>query len=274
MSAYPQTDRQSVHLYMLPSAILRSGHGITWLSYVGIAEQTKAAQYRNPEDALNYAAQQTLMRCIAACALGIRPTHASQITVDRTCQLCDQKATHGKPRISGINFNMSRSHGMVVGAYFAEDSQDPQAQLLGVDIERMRGNLLDGYDKVTLTEEEKTVISECPEENKALLRLLLWTAKEAVLKATGHGLVAGPQKVHMQLLNPPQNLVEISGYRASGTLNIEGYQQQFYVQWFVQGEFVIAVATNQNRTIKAHPVTKPYDIKQSIPLSTQRLKTV
>lgn len=102
-------NRHTVRVFTMPASVLYSGHSASWLTYVGLEEQEKAASYRIREDAVNYAAQHTLMRCIAASALDVRPTQASEILVDRSCLLCDSDEPHGKPRIEGMSLSMARA---------------------------------------------------------------------------------------------------------------------------------------------------------------------
>lgn len=252
-----QAPSQGIDLFLLPSRALRTGHGVSWLGHVGLREQIRAAEYKNPEDALNFAAQHTLMRCMLASALGIKATAAADIEVDRTCLLCEGGAQHGKPRVQGLEFSMSRSAGMVAGAL------TPQALLLGVDIERIRGSYFTGFDRIALGEAEKQAIGQMTQTPAQVARHLLWTAKEAVLKATGHGLVAGPHLVAIRVENFPTTFDTADGFSAPATLTLEGQdEQQFWVNWQVRGEFVVAVAANRPHSLRVHEVATPLAVRQ------------
>ncbi|GGH61555.1 4'-phosphopantetheinyl transferase family protein [Rothia aerolata] len=259
---------QQVDVFVMPSAVLRSGHGVNWLSFVGIAEQMKAAEYRSADDATLYAAQQTLMRAMAASALGVRPTAAADIPVDRSCRVCRNSSEHGKPLIAGVNLSMSRTTGMVAGALTSGDMTEDGAARLGADIERLRGNFLDGFDRVALTEAETTAVEALDRETAQLLRLLLWTGKEAVLKATGHGLVAGPDAVEFSPQDFPRDPAAVAGFSTRGVLTLAGQEaQEFWVGWQVQGEYFIAVALDRPLELKLHPVTTPLEVKRIIEAS-------
>ncbi len=250
--------QQSIDLFLLPSRALRTGHGVSWLAYVGIREQMRAAEFKNPEDALNFAAQHTLMRCMLASALGVRPTAAAaEIPVDRTCRVCAAGAQHGKPRVEGVEFSMSRSTGMVAGALTRSGGQ------LGADIERIRGSYFSGFDRIALGEAEKTALATMTQTPAQVARHLLWTAKEAVLKATGHGLVAGPHRVSLPVVDFPATVDAADGFSTRATLALEGEEpQDFWVSWRVRGEFVLAVATNAPHSVRVHEVATPLAVRQ------------
>lgn len=169
----------------------------SWLSYLGLAEQQHAAQLPTPAAAVSYLSTQALMRAMAAARLDVPSSAASEIEVDRSCTLCTSGKKHGKPRIAGVNFNMSQVNPLVVGAF----SRNPSA-LLGVDVETMDARLFSGFARLALSDEERTFYERVAQERPAsallLLSLALWTAKEAVLKATGHGLSVVPSLVRVQ----------------------------------------------------------------------------
>ena len=137
------------------------------------------------------------MRAMAAARLDVPSSAASEIEVDRSCTLCTSGKKHGKPRIAGVNFNMSQVNPLVVGAF----SRNPSA-VLGVDVETMDARLFSGFARLALSDEERAFYERVAQERPAsalrLLSLALWTAKEAVLKATGHGLSVVPSLVRVQ----------------------------------------------------------------------------
>lgn len=254
----------STHIFALAPEVLRSGHGVNWLSYLGLEEQQRAAEFRSADDATNFAAQHALMRAIAATALDVRPTKASEIPVDRTCKICRESFEHGKPRIAGVNVNMARSNGMVVGAFINNDMTDGSL-LLGVDIERLRGGLLESFDQVLLTDAEQEHLSSLAEASAHVFRLLLWNAKEAVLKATGHGLPAGLQNVTIDCAELPQQIEAIDGFSVRATLILEeAPAQSFWVRWHQLEEYFIAVATSQPLNSRVHQVSTPLELKRLV----------
>lgn len=242
-----------VELFLLPPSILRSGYGVSWLAYVGIAEQMRAAEFTHPDDAVLYAAQQTLMRCIAASVLGVKPTGAADIPVDRHCRFCTTGNLHGKPTIAGVNLNMSRTAGITVGGYTPDNKM-----LLGIDVERLRGSLHNNLDKIALTDSEKDFLAQQSAAQGQILRTLLWSGKEAVLKATGYGLSIDPRTV-LITLDAKDNKQDALPYTRATALftHPDGRQSSFEAQWFMQGEYYISVATSAPAQVRMHPVTRP-----------------
>ena len=135
---------------------------------------------------------------LAAARLDVPSSAASEIEVDRSCTLCTSGKKHGKPRIAGVNFNMSQVNPLVVGAFSRNSSA-----MLGVDVETLDARLFSGFARLALSNEERAFYERVAQERPApvlhLLSVALWTAKEAVLKATGHGLSVVPSLVRVQL---------------------------------------------------------------------------
>ena len=244
----------------MPAAVLYSGHSASWLTYVGLEEQEKAAGYRNREDAVSYAAQHTLMRCIAASALDVRATLAADIPVDRRCTLCETGELHGKPRIEGISFNMARSQGAVAGAF----SPDPSTRL-GLDIEKMRGSYYAGFDNISLSPTEKDHLAAYSLSTQRVLRLMLWTGKQAVLKATGHGLSLSPSAVLLNLRGFPADVVDPIIFETQALLTLPGGKpENFYVSWQVYEDFAIAVASDSPVSVELLAVLTPLEVKRAV----------
>lgn len=250
----------NVRLFVMPSSVLYSGHSASWLTYVGMEEQEKAASYRNREDAVNYAAQHTLMRCIAASALDIKATQASEIPVDRACHLCDSGELHGKPCIEGLTLNMARSQGIVAGAFSSRDDV-----VLGLAIEKMRGNYYAGFDNIALNTADKEWVKSFPQETQNVLRLMLWTAKQAVLKATGHGLSVSPASVTIGLYDFPQDAEAPLPLTAMAKLNLsDAAVQNFGITWLVYEDYALAVASAEPVEVQLVEVATPLEVKRAI----------
>ncbi len=254
--------KEKVLVFLLASDALTSGHGPSWLSYLGPAEQEKAAQFHRRQDALTYTTQQALMRCLAAQALGLGARAAAQLRVDRRCLLCSSKNLHGKPRIQGINFNMSRSYDRAAGALLAQGTQASELEL-GVDIERNRGSFFAGFDTVALTEAERDLLTRLAPPQAQQLRLMLWTAKEAVLKASGHGLALDPQRVALdlgQLSCPPDT---VSAFRGQAKLSLTSEEpRNFYLYWQKEADYMLALASSEPVDFFYYPVHYPGEIAQ------------
>lgn len=249
MSNMTQQTASAVELFLLEPEVLRSGYGVSWLAYVGFEEQRRAAEFTHPDDAMTYAAQHALMRTIAASALGILPTGAAAIPVDRSCSLCDSGAMHGKPTIEGVNLNMSRTQGLVTGG-FTRDSH----LLLGIDVEKARESLHNGFDRIALAPSEKEFLDSLDEQSAQLVRMLLWNAKEAVLKATGHGLSVDPRSVVVAMTS---DSAPFTRAHASFADPVTGHNFSFDVYWYTEGEHYICVAASAPVSITLHRVTTP-----------------
>lgn len=200
---------ERVQIFALPTRTMYGSLRFSWLSYLGLAEQQHAAQLPTSTAAVSYLSTQALMRAMAAARLDVPSSAASEIEVDRSCTLCTSGKKHGKPRIAGVNFNMSQVNPLVVGAF----SRNASA-VLGVDVETLDARLFSGFARLALSNEERTFYERVAQERPApvlhLLSVALWTAKEAVLKATGHGLSVVPSLVRVQLTDELLDTLELA----------------------------------------------------------------
>jgi surfactin synthase thioesterase subunit/phosphopantetheinyl transferase len=96
---------------------------------------------------------------------------------------------HGKPEVphpSGVRFNLSHSAGLVLLAV-------TRGHEVGVDIERERPLAdFDAFCDGALDTQERVELAGMPPQERLLAALRVWTAKEAVLKASGDGLRVEP----------------------------------------------------------------------------------
>lgn len=200
---------ERVQIFALPTRTMYGSLRFSWLSYLGLAEQQHAAQLPTSTAAVSYLSTQALMRAMAAARLNVPSSAASEIEVDRSCTLCTSGKKHGKPRIAGVNFNMSQVNPLVVGAFSRNSSA-----VLGVDVETLDARLFSGFARLALSNEERTFYERVAQERPApvlhLLSVALWTAKEAVLKATGHGLSVVPSLVRVQLTEELLDALELA----------------------------------------------------------------
>lgn len=248
-------------LFLMPPETLRSGHGVSWLAYVGMTEQKRAAEYASPEEAMSYAAQHTLMRCIAATVLGVRDAEASQIPVDRSCNLCLKSASHGKPRLEGVNLNMARALGLAAGVYSASDTA------LGIDLITVRDHYFDGFDRIALADYEKRAVDSLLPDQARLVRQMLWCAKEAVLKASGHGLSVKPNQVMLALPPLPTDIGSVHGLTAGAKAYLPEQAEAvpFWITWQVyEDTHLVAVASKGPHHLEAQKVTAPYMVKRAL----------
>lgn len=200
---------ERVQIFALPTRTMYGSLRFSWLSYLGLAEQQHAAQLPTSTAAVSYLSTQALMRAMAAARLDVPSSAASEIEVDRSCTLCTSGKKHGKPRIAGVNFNMSQVNPLVVGAFSRNTSA-----VLGVDVETLDARLFSGFARLALSNEERTFYERVAQERPApvlhLLSVALWTAKEAVLKATGHGLSVVPSLVRVQITDELLDALELA----------------------------------------------------------------
>ena len=200
---------ERMQIFALPTRTMYGSLRFSWLSYLGLAEQQHAAQLPTSTAAVSYLSTQALMRAMAAARLDVPSSAASEIEVDRSCTLCTSGKKHGKPRIAGVNFNMSQVNPLVVGAFSRNSSA-----VLGVDVETLDARLFSGFARLALSNEERAFYERVAQERPApvlhLLSVALWTAKEAVLKATGHGLSVVPSLVRVQLTDDLLDALELA----------------------------------------------------------------
>ncbi|HUC26069.1 MAG TPA: 4'-phosphopantetheinyl transferase superfamily protein [Streptosporangiaceae bacterium] len=148
---------------------LRPAH----LTLLSDTELARAQHYQRASDSDRSLLGAALLRLTAARQLGVRP---ADVAVDRTCGRCG--AQHGRPQLpgSGLHASVSHSGDIVAVALTAEGP-------VGVDVEAVRT-----IDFAAVTESVCT-----PAERKFVTGLddfyAYWTRKEAVLKATGEGLL-------------------------------------------------------------------------------------
>jgi len=107
-----------------------------------------------------------------------------------------------------IGFNVSHDNELVAMA-FAPGEHGPPAFLIGVDVMRVQvptrmaegvASLLRAVGESTLTDAEKRLVSSDVPENEALSRFyLIWTIKEAYIKAIGLGLGFDPSRIEYDM---------------------------------------------------------------------------
>ena len=138
-------------------------------------ERHRLGRLRRPADAARYLAAHALTRVVLGELLGIPP---GALVIERTCR-CGQQ--HGKPVLAGGGPAFSPTHsGNVVGVAVRLDGA------VGLDVEQVRpiGDLPAIARHV-----------DAPAEPDAFFRT--WTRKEALLKATGHGLASSMAAIRL-----------------------------------------------------------------------------
>jgi 4'-phosphopantetheinyl transferase len=167
-------------------------------SVVPEAEQRRAGRYRQRVDRLRSLTGAWLLRAAVAAQTGDRP---GEVLVDRTCTDCGQQ--HGRPRLpanSGIEVSVSHAGERVAVAL-------TRLGEVGVDVEFTP--LTTHFDRDlaenTLSSWELAHLDGSGHPGADFHRL--WVRKEALLKATGHGLRMPMSRVEVSPADQPPALV-------------------------------------------------------------------
>jgi 4'-phosphopantetheinyl transferase len=138
---------------------------------VSPAERARADRYRRPEDRDRSLLSAALLRAAAASVTGVA---AADVAVSRACPDCSEE--HGRPMLPGSGLHVSASHsgGWVCVAL-------TRSAPIGVDVEQV-GRRIVGIAGSIGPPADPTG------GDGARALTVLWTRKEAVLKADGSGL--------------------------------------------------------------------------------------
>lgn len=120
----------------------------------------------------------------------------------RRCTTC-RSELHGKPSLvdaPGWHFSLSYTTSLAVVAV-AEGTE------IGVDTEDLTDADFEGFAGATLAPEETGAFTDLSGRDLLVARARVWARKEAVLKATGHGLVVDPSEVLVSGPDEPPALV-------------------------------------------------------------------
>jgi len=140
----------------------------TYIDVLDDQEINKASRFLRTKDAERYIVTRYVLRSILAHFIPIPPA-----------QIQFHFSAYKKPKVDGIEFNISHSENLVVIAI----SSDP----IGIDIEFINQNFdYNPLMKTIFNDEESDVINK--NADRLLWFYILWTRKEALLKASGEGL--------------------------------------------------------------------------------------
>lgn len=163
----------------------KSASSETLIARLNTEERAHAASFRQQSDRLRYAATRAVLRALLGQRLGV-PADSLRF----------ETGPHGKPRLdipTAPGFNVSHA-GDFAWIALAEGGGE-----VGVDIERIDPGL--GQDALRemaaqcLTERERDWLHAMPAAAWPAAFYLLWTAKEALLKALGLGIADHLQHV-------------------------------------------------------------------------------
>jgi 4'-phosphopantetheinyl transferase len=143
-----------------------------------------------------------LLRCSVAFLLGGAPR---EVSLRRHCPHCP--APHGRPEVVGSPVQVSVSHAAerVAVAVSTRDA-------VGVDVEAPKPRALSpALLRRALTAAERQHVLGLPAAGRTAEFLRAWTAKEAILKATGDGLHGGLDRLELDLGTTPVRLRSWAG---------------------------------------------------------------
>jgi 4'-phosphopantetheinyl transferase len=152
-------------------------------------ERDRADAMLRAEDRTRFVTAHALLRLVVAAETGCPP---AELRIAAHCRRCGGR--HGKPTIVGmpIEFSLSHSADRVV---IALDSH----RQVGVDVERIDATDFPGFAEVALAAGERA--------SSLADRAVVWARKEAVLKATGHGLDIPPTALTVSGADQPPQLL-------------------------------------------------------------------
>ncbi|MFF8830062.1 4'-phosphopantetheinyl transferase family protein [Streptomyces sp. NPDC015131] len=163
-------------------------------------ERARHDAFVRDRDRALYLTAHALLRQAVAAQLG---TGAGEVRFTLECRHCDRPEPHGKPAVAGSALEVSLSHSgdrVAVAVSLAGP--------VGVDLEEAAG---DGraaeLAPVVLSAAERTALEALPVGERAAGFTRYWARKEAVLKATGDGLMVEPARLTVSAPDAPAALL-------------------------------------------------------------------
>jgi len=147
--------------------------------YISVHEQSRADKYHFEEDRQTYVCCHALLRLMLSTKLHVQPSEISFV-----------KGRNNKPRLKGnpVYFNISHTRNAFAIAI-------SKTSYVGIDLENVNRNLeFKSMAKAIFNPRERSFISEsCDDERNRFF--LLWTRKEAFLKAIGLGIITNLKQI-------------------------------------------------------------------------------
>lgn len=147
-------------------------------------ERARSERFAFRQDRLQYVAAHALTRMVVARYLAAEP---SAVRFAARCRTCG--GPHGKPHLTdpvgGLELSLSHCRERIVVAVARQVA-------VGVDVEAIGPSPADGIEQTALSPAERRALDAWPERRRGAAFLRYWVRKEAVLKATGHGLTVPP----------------------------------------------------------------------------------
>jgi 4'-phosphopantetheinyl transferase len=164
-------------------------------------ERVRLASLRQASDRHTYLAAHSLLRHALSVYTGVA---TQRIGLRFQCVTCGGQ--HGKPYVpGGPHFSLAHAGDVILIAV-------TKAGPVGIDVEQVGATSFAGFDAVALSSAERTRVAETPAAVRARARTNWWVRKEAVLKATGHGLTIDP--AHLEVSGPDED-ARLTGWSAA-----------------------------------------------------------
>ncbi|MEO3813668.1 4'-phosphopantetheinyl transferase superfamily protein [Sphaerisporangium sp. B11E5] len=196
----------------MTTALVPDGHSRVWWArpqqppadtvsgVLSPPELERALRFHRDADRRRFLTACLLLRMTAAAHLDLAP---HQVHIDRRCPDCGKP--HGKPHIvhpaGPLHASVSHSGDRIAVALST-------AGPIGVDVEQVPDAPVNELIRSALTPAEQDIVRSLPEQHQHAAFTRMWVIKEAVLKATGHGLRVPPRHVHVSHPHQPPALLE------------------------------------------------------------------
>lgn len=170
------------------------------LALLDDGERARLARRAHPEP---FVRAHALLRRLVAHHAGVDP---AQVRFGRQCGACGSQE-HGAPQVAGradLSVSLSYCEDLALAAL-------TEGSAVGCDVERVEGADFEGFARVTLADSERTAVETLTGTALLQARTIIWARKEAVLKATGFGLVVDPAAV---VVSSPYATPSLVGWRA------------------------------------------------------------
>ncbi|MCE1178962.1 MAG: 4'-phosphopantetheinyl transferase superfamily protein [Micrococcales bacterium] len=183
------------------------------LALLDTHERERASRKRSPLFVVAHA----LLRTTVGEVLEVHP---GRLVFVKRCDICGG-ADHGKPAVAdhaGLHVSLSYAGSMAVAAV-------TRAGPIGVDVEEVAATGFVGFPDVTLAPEERAAVESRTGTDLLIARARTWARKEAVLKATGHGLSIDPPAIRVAGPDEPAALVSwADGVPSPGPVQLLDHQ--------------------------------------------------
>jgi 4'-phosphopantetheinyl transferase len=204
------------------------------------SERERLSRLRRAQDRDRFVTAHALLRRVAALHLGGLDPAAVELT--NVCPKCGD-GDHGQPRIVGPSgLFVSLSH---AGSWAAVAIT--RAGPVGIDVEAIDAltPLAAGDASETLSAAERQWWQRLPAAQKAPALAVVWTRKEALLKAAGAGFQIEPSALTLTVPGEPPRLLDWMGQSPPGAALVDVSPDGFYAG-------SVAVFTDQELTVTTH----------------------